>query len=59
MKPSYKIDPRNRIFIPKEIREILGVKAGNWVEFVNEKGITYLFPASPKKNLLTGKLNYG
>lgn len=58
-----KISSKNQIVIPKEMREALGVKAGDEVFFVSRQGVVYVLPK--RKSLVdalrgraAGKLRY-
>lgn len=42
--PEVKVHEKYLVVIPKEIREALGIKIGETVEFVIEKGKAVLYP---------------
>ena len=45
MTPSSTISSKGQVTIPQEIREDLGLKPGDRVEFVTEEGRTFIRPA--------------
>lgn len=50
MARSSTISSKGQITIPLEVRERLGVAAGDKVEFVEEDGLTVLRPVKPDAN---------
>jgi len=50
MAPSSTISSKGQITVPLEIRDRLGLKAGDRVEFVIERGQTVLRPAHSQEN---------
>ena len=42
--PEVKVHEKYLVVIPKEVREALGIKIGETVEFVIEKGRAVLYP---------------
>jgi antitoxin PrlF len=50
MPPSSTISSKGQVTVPVEVRRRLGVKEGDRVEFVFEKGQTVLKPVRIKKN---------
>ena len=50
MTPSSTISTKGQVTIPQEIRENLGLKPGDRVEFVTEEGRTFIRPARSADN---------
>jgi antitoxin PrlF len=50
MKRSSKISSKGQVTIPLEIRQRLGLRAGDRVEFVTENGRTIIRPERPAQN---------
>jgi AbrB family looped-hinge helix DNA binding protein len=51
--PSSTLSSKCQITIPLEVRNRLGLKAGDRVEFTFEAGRTVLLPARPEENPFT------
>jgi antitoxin PrlF len=50
MQPSSTVSSKGQVTIPVEIRQRLGLKEGDKVEFVFEEGRTFLRPAQSERN---------
>lgn len=50
MKHTATISSKGQVTIPVEIRKRLGLKEGDKIEFVNEKGQTLIRPARSEQN---------
>jgi antitoxin PrlF len=50
MAPSSTISSKGQITVPQEIRERLGLRTGDRVEFVVEESRTVIRPARPEDN---------
>jgi AbrB family looped-hinge helix DNA binding protein len=50
MPRSLRISSKGQITVPIEVRECLGVKAGDLVEFFNDEGKQVLRPVQPEEN---------
>lgn len=44
-----RLNSKNQVVIPKEIRRILGIKAGDKILFIPGDGIVYLLPQSTSR----------
>jgi AbrB family looped-hinge helix DNA binding protein len=55
-----KMSTKNQIVVPKQMREALGVKAGDEIMFIARQGFVYLLP-KPKSfvEVLKGKATEG
>lgn len=56
MPPSSTISSKGQITVPIEVRQRLGLKQGDRVEFVFEDGRTVLRPSRPATNPFTAYL---
>lgn len=50
MRPSSTLSSKGQITVPLEIRNRLGIKEGDRVEFVVDNGQTIMRPARPPEN---------
>lgn len=50
MSPSSTISTKGQVTIPQEIREHLGLKPGDRVEFITEAGRTFIRPVRSADN---------
>lgn len=50
----WKVTDKGQITIPKEIRDLMGIKCGDWVDIVAEDGqmVIYLLDVSVKKRTI-------
>jgi AbrB family looped-hinge helix DNA binding protein len=50
VNPSSTISSKGQITVPQEIRQYLGLKPGDRVEFITEEGRTFIRPAHGGEN---------